>query len=579
LLFNQLLFSNKIIVDRIFTKTEPKMIQLSDINNAYVFINTTNKQVKSRIDKLTKNLQFEQFKTGQQTDNFGGIFFKRGFKEGKNTFFSIDKANDQGDYELGNFDFNPLLKLDDQLDSLISYCFVNEKGFVAGTDYLAIFNHFYYHDKDTFICSNNMFIVAALIDDAVSEEALFETLFFRFPYKNGTYFKSVKALKPYQQIFFSLNNEMKLSSFASYDDIILKDSNDISTEIDLFFSQLKNPEKLPTLLTLSGGSDSTTILSILQKRGYKTQLASYKGHNELDTKRIKKLAKKTGLPYFLIDTDKYEEQQNEELQYSFLTNGYTHAISYYHFYKNLPKKYQVFDGYSMMLGDWSDAFLNYPYRDVIKGEPIDSVLQKYFSVFDAKFLRRMSDYLDANYKNQLIDVNTPEGLRSICEYAIDFIPSKLFSRTKVSTNFGHVNVSFFQSRKFISFIEKNKLGIAKTVSARNDYPNYIVNRLPLGITAHGMDKKINSLPLSYGLSLSDMYKNDRMVYFKKKLRTVYKRILRVQHKKKAEPKTWLDIDTSNYSFLRKNVSLDFKVKRELSIFNSVYSIMEKLTQE
>jgi hypothetical protein len=94
-----------------------------------------------------------------------------------------------------------------------------------------------------------------------------------------------------------------------------------------------------------------------------------------------------------------------------------------------------------------------------------------------------------------------------------------------------------------------------------------------------MDKKINSLPLSYGLSLSDMYKNDRIVYIKKRIRSLKKKIVHGNHKKKAGNEILPDVDTNNFDFIKPNVPIDFKTGRELSIFNSVYSIMEKLKEE
>jgi len=554
------------------------MIKLSEISNSYVFIHTSNAEIIAKVEGLTAGLHFEQFEADNQENIKSGVFYEKSFKAGKNTFFSIDKMNDLGDYELDKFNFNLSHKLDNQFDSLISYCFINEKEFVAGNDYLAIFNHFFYKDQNTFICSNNVFTVAKLCNDSVSEEALFETLFFRFPYKKGSFFKNVQALKPYQQLLFSKEKGLKLSSSAKYEDLILNDESGITESTNLFFSQLKNPDKLKPLVTLSGGSDSTTILSILKKNKFEVQLASFKGHNDNDTERIQKLAKKTGFPYTFIDADKYGNSIEDELSYSFLSNGLSPSIHFYHFYKNLSEKYQIFDGYSVMLGDWSEAFLNFPYREVIKGIPIETVLQKHFSAFHPDFLKKMKTYLLDSYSGQFINVNSPEGLQKIRDYSFEFIPSKILSRVyKCNTNFGHLNVSFFQSRKFISFIHKNKFGIAATVSARLDYPGYIKNRLPLGIIAHNMDKKINRLPLSYGLSLNDMYGKNRFILVKKRLYSLRKKLYYLRHEKPSKPMPSLKFDSADFDFILPEAKLSFHTMRELSLFNSVNSIMKKET--
>jgi hypothetical protein len=136
-------------------------------------------------------------------------------------------------------------------------------------------------------------------------------------------------------------------------------------------------------------------------------------------------------------------------------------------------------------------------------------------------------------------------------------------------------VSFFQSRKFISFVHQNNFGIASTCSARKDYPGYIGNRLPLGIIANKMDKKISSLNLSYGLSLNDIYKDNWQVYLKKRTQSLNKKIYYLHHKKPVKIPQLTNISTSHYEFIKPGANLNFHTRRELSLFNSIYSIMEE----
>lgn len=551
------------------------MIQLSDLTHAYLFIHTSNENVIRKIKPLTNGLNFEQFGKELNENCFSGVFYKNKLQAENNTFFCIEKVNDLGDYNLNSFNFSKTNPLDIQFDSLLSYCFFKDNCFVAGTDYLSIFNHFYYHDQGTFICSNNMFVVANLCGDSLSENAMYDTLFFRFPYKADTYFNAVKSLKPYQQLMFSEENGLDFSSSVSYDDLLINEPGKIKDNIDHFFSQMKNPDKLEPLVTLSGGSDSTLILSILHQKGFDCKLASHKGHTETDTIKIRKLAKKTGYPYTFIDVDKHNNFHHDDIQFGFLANGFSPSIQIYYFYKDLPGTFQIFDGYSMMLGDWSDAFMYYPYRDVIKGEPIDAVIKKYYSGLNIGFLKRMKDYLMSNYQDQFVDANTPEGLQLIRQYAVRFIPGKIISRIyKCSTNFGHLNFSFYLSRKFISYIQQNQYGIASTCSARRDYPGYMINRLPLGMIAHEVNNKICKLNLSQGVSLNDMYKNDISVALKKKIHVLNFKLFDERKNIKVPRVKKISYDLSKFDFIEQGAKLSSFAIRPLSQYNSIYSVME-----
>lgn len=551
------------------------MNDLSNVTNFYLFVSTNDEKIIYRLKALSLKLNFDLFGTSFEEGRFKGIFYQKKITEGENTFYSIEKTNDLGDYHLPSIQFDKSYRLTDEFDSLLSYSFVNKNSFVAGTDYLAIFNHYYYSQSGTFICSNNMFIVAFLAKSSLSEAAMFDTMIFRLPYKADTYFNSVKSLKAFQQLRYTLENGLELSNSIVYDELLISKLLPINSIIDNFFSRLKNPDQLQSLLTLSGGTDSTLILSILQKKGFTCHLASHKGHNEVDTQRIRKLAKKTGYPYSFIDIDKNDNFANDDKEYAFLSNGFSPSIQIYYFYKDLPGKFQIFDGYSMILGDWSDAFLNYPYRDIIRGESIDSVLSRYFSGMKDDFLRLMKEYLLDSYQDRFIDVNTDLGMKSIRQYAVEFIPGKILSRIyKCSTNFGHLNTSFYLSRNFISYVDSNKYGIASTCSARHDYPGYMLNRYPLGLIGHQINNKIYRLNLSQGLSLHDIYKNDLRVLMKKKIHTLHAKLFKEWQNKKIPRVKKINYDLSKFDQIENENELNFFALRPLSQYNSIYSVIE-----
>jgi hypothetical protein len=553
------------------------MLKFSEVDNFYVFVQSTNENIKRNIKVLTSGLNFSTFGSSTQENKISGIFYKDSFTAGNNTFYNFEKVNDHRDYDLSSFDFSSSPHLDDSFDSLISFCFIKDDRFIAGTDYLSILNHYFYQDKDTFICSNNMFMVSKLCDEQPSETALFEALFFRFPYKNNTYFSSIQSLDPYQQLMFTEKNGLKISSSITYYDLILEGTNDISTDINQFFLKLNNSGNLPHFISFSGGSDSMALLSMLKKNKIDCKLASFTGHSGWDTHRIKKLSKKTGYPLLFLDTELFETSLDNELQYAFLTNGFLLSIHFYHFYKNLPQKSQIFDGYSMMLGDMSPATLYPPFVNVLQGLSIDTVLEKYFTGFSRPFTERMKDYLMTNYKDQFLNFNTPEGFKNIKQYCVEGVMSKIYSNIiKCATNHGHDNVSFYLSRKFISYIEKNGYGIASTCLGRDDYPGYVMNRKPLGEIVQKMDHKIYRLKLDQGLSFKDINENNRYRFFKKKLKALDEKIFLAIHKKKRLLPLQESIEPGYFEFINPDVPLNKYAKDSLSIFTCLRLMSDKI---
>jgi len=553
------------------------MFKLTEINNAYVFIHTSDKNVIQKANKLTLGMNFQKFGQVEEKDCLSGIFYNNSYQSGENIFFSIDKINDLGDYDLSTFQFEKQRQLDDQFDSIISYCFIQGKNFIAGTDYLSLFNQYYYHKEDTFICSNNMYVVAKLCGESISDEAIFETLFFRFPHWNSTYFTNINSLNPFQQICFNEKQGLSLSTSVTFEDLLLEGYQNVSTTIDDFFSNIKNPDNLPPLLSFSGGSDSTAVLAILKAKKIDCQLASFKGHNEWDTYRIKKMAKKAKCPLIYIDPAFSVKSEDEEFKYAFLTNGFYTGFKFYDFYKRLPQKSQIFDGYSIMLGAMSDASLYPPYSEVLQGIPLDLVFKKYYSGFDPLFLNRMKDYLTTHYQDQFVNLNSPEGLQKMAEYSVSGIKSKIYSGTlRSSLQFGHQNVNFYFSRKFISYIYTNGYGVAKTCSYRDDFPGYIVNRWPLGEIGHVTDQHIFRLQMDHGASLKDLYYNNKNIKYKKKLFMLKKKLFSMALEKQPEYFPAKSVDASYFGFVNTNSNLNKYAIESLSLLNSINRVMDRI---
>lgn len=491
-------------------------MNLSEINKFYLFISTSNSRIIAAVNQIEGIIHYKEIHSAKES--YCRMFFNNRAIAGKNEIYYNQIINNQADYDLGSIQFNELCNLDEDYDTLLSYALINEKQeFIAGTDYLAVLNHYYYHDRETFICSNNLFVVANLIGASLSEESFFEALFFRFPIGQKTFFNKIYCLRPFQQLRFSLTSVLLLSNSVSYNDLLYRTDHDVFRDIESFFIKAAKNGK-STILSFSGGSDSMTILSILLHYGQRVELASFSGHDCFDTNRIINLSRKLGINLNFINTNENNVPIENDNKYIFITNGLSPSSHYYEFYNSIPARSKIFDGYSMMLGDWSDAFLFPPFFESLKGNSFDFVLDKFLCGFNENFKVRLKDYLSGQYSWILANADDSHCINNIKNYAIEFIPSRILAGViGFSSYCGHENYSYFLSRKFINYINSNNFGITKTFSAKNDYPGYVANRIPLALIVKKMDSTIFWTNLDKGISFRDIMNSKWFVKFKREV--------------------------------------------------------------
>jgi asparagine synthetase B (glutamine-hydrolysing) len=118
---------------------------------------------------------------------------------------------------------------------------------------MGIIRHYYYSDNESFFASNNSFLVALLAEANIAPEAIYETLFFRFPYK-WSYFQNVKAINPYEYIEYNIQRkEFKIQPFSQPDNLSDYYQGSIEEGISDFWVKIK-PLQKSVKVSFSGGS-------------------------------------------------------------------------------------------------------------------------------------------------------------------------------------------------------------------------------------------------------------------------------------------------------------------------------------
>lgn len=538
---------------------------------SYLFFASSNdkicenaKRVSSSFKTITTRIENNsQFLVCYNTLLKGDIIFQKG----------INRVSDlPNDY----FEFKNIRNIND-IDTLLSYAKFDGNEFIAATDYLGLINHYYYHSNETFICSDNIFNIVKILNLNLSEEGIYETLFFRFPYSTNTFYKDIKQLEPFQQISFS-NFHLKFSNTITLTGLLFDELN-IDKSIDNFFSLFKSSDRKSDtpILSFSGGSDSMTILAILNSKNIDFRLASFEGHNSWDTNRIINLAKKYKQTLSLYNT-KWEDKAKDYNNYTYLTNGLTLSYHFQSFYSQLPKNSIILDGYSFILGDWSDAFLWPPFHKTLLGVDLFEVIEESFSSINNIHKKRMIEYLRSEYPSLFEFKEKNESLTLVQNHALSFIPSKILSSLmNVSLNFGHKNYSYFLTRQFISFTRDLNAGIFKTYSKHNKYSSDEV-KLPLALLSKKFDMKVYKQKMDSGLSFKDMSSSNYLNYLRKKRNSIERKIFNKVHSKKIELN---DPTASNLDYISEIIDFDSKElnrynKSSLDVLNKVISLEKSL---
>lgn len=493
---------------------------------------------------------------------------------GSNRYYYKSVLNDIKDYSLEDIDENSGPDLLEEFDSLLSYAFIRDDIFIAGTDYLSLFNHFYYKVEKTFICSNNIFIIAKLTESELSDEAIYETLFYRYPRKDRTFFSGIKCLRNFQKLIYSKTIGLELRGVACYRDLILAGSRNIIKDIKSFMSSINLDPDANNLLSFSGGSDSMCALAMLRNFGIQHMLVSFPGHDEWDTTRIIKLSKRLKEELLFIEP---KQTEYESLFYSFLTNGFSPSANFYSFYKDIPSVANIFDGYNTLFGDWSDAFLFPPIRDLLKGVSWEELSTKYFNGLHSGFLNNMSDYIFENCQDSFIDANSDRGLEFAQNHAIEFVPSRILSGVLMCPDhFSHRNFSFQLTRKFFTFLYSNNYGVNKTYSARKDYPGPMIKN-PLSIIVRDLDNSIYKLPMDQGISFKDMYEMNNTIWVKMKLQILKRKIYTLKMTKNiTSDKDFSHDSIMDFNFVIRKNELNSYLQQSLRTLGTVKKVIENI---
>ena len=421
----------------------------------------------------------------------------------------FQSINDLGDYNLSNISTEMLNGkfLSINWESLISLSNINADVFSCITDYWGILNHYWFKSENTFICSNNIFLVSALIKPKLDKEALYEYLFFNAPRKNKTWFENVNCLLPGQQLIYDKKNcSIKLSSGTDFSNLFTSNNkaNPVK-EIKTFFQSIQAREKRisQNKIALSAGSDSRTILACLRYFNMNPYAISFGRKDMVETQKVENLTHNLNIPWQLVSLEGFEKNfDNLFRKGTFITNGYLNPLRthYVVLYDHLNENDALFEGIlgsEFVKGEEAiGSMISLPHLDVItENSTIRISIEKYYSSLPNNFKNAMIEYISSQYQYELLDVNSSEGFESYQQFMLEFIPSRIFGGLISLLLENRVFPYYaFLSPSILKAIFNKGFGISSSASPRKDFVGPTKSLMAEALIVKALDSKIyNSL--------------------------------------------------------------------------------------
>ncbi len=515
---------------RLFDTSSLSLHQFSP--KMYCYVSTRSPRVIATLRGLAdEHVRFEEAKTESEYRTF--IFHNPAAPRAD--IISCFYINDLADYDLSRISAKLLggeFARDILGDSLIALSCANDARFACLTDFWGITTHFWHCSEDTFVCGSNVFLVAALVGSEFSREALYDYLFFAWPRKDRTWFADIRCLRPGQQLIFDLKRRAPvLSECTNFPDYLEPSSGDLIESVETFFSRANHrigPD-LTNYISLSAGSDSRTVLACMRAHRMRPHAVSFGRHDMAETKEISGLTHRLHIPWLFIDVEGFEEKfEDLFVDGTFFSNGLLNPLRthYVWLYRHIRRGNALFEGIlgsEFVKGEIAvPAMAAHPYHDVItKGSSVAASVGKYYPQLPEEFRGAMTEYIDAEYGAELLDVDSKEGERAFQLYLLENIPSRVFSAVIGIVKSNSMSPYYpFLSPSVVRAVFNNDAGMRKSLSVRKDFIGPIRSLRAEAKIVKYMDEEIFESTLDRNVSFEDVLATARAAKVRKRARDV-----------------------------------------------------------
>jgi hypothetical protein len=437
----------------------------------------------------------------------------------------LSAINDLGDYDM-NVTEAEFLASDH--DSILVKAILTENRAVLKADHFGLMPLYFYHDANTTIIANNVFLVNLFLDKPFSKDSLYDALMFKKPRFERTWFADIFRLKPDESIELNLKTNEIIKAGGEYAFKLLDQDSKLSLveEYKSFFAQALrgvNEDTTKAELSLSSGSDSRTVLAGLMYSHVPFKAKSWGEAYYRETKLIKEFVQKFGLDWDLIGFKDFagnlERYDREAFLYSSGDAPSSHIYYFNSHHKNGAKVFQGYGGSELFKGELSDGMLNDLYSDIIVNKlTLEESVNKHFADLEANVRSALTSYYKREFNSYFVDVNTGNGKRKMQEFLLEFIPGRIFSGAFATGLACGLNMyEPFFSRKVLKALYSEGGGIASRISIRKDFPGSVQSISYQAKLVKALAPQLYKTPLDRGTSFSSVEKSPLAGRLEKKL--------------------------------------------------------------
>ena len=194
-------------------------------HNNYIFISSLSSELINKANELFEGKM--NFIVSLSTNRINKLYSvnkydpKTGLicQSGMNNFDSSPVPDPEKEYQITQADIS---------HELPTWTVLKNEKLLVTSDILGLFAGFYFENEETFILSNNVFLISQLLNASFSKEAVLSSILFKKPTGNKTWFKDIFCLLPGEAANFDLNSGI-LKKYIYYSPLNLSDPSRLTS--------------------------------------------------------------------------------------------------------------------------------------------------------------------------------------------------------------------------------------------------------------------------------------------------------------------------------------------------------------
>lgn len=425
--------------------------------------------------------------------------------------------NDLGDWRLPSVGASgaPASGTNSRPDSFPSFARLEGATFICRADDWALRTHYWFSSAGTFICSNNLFLVAYLAGAPLDQTGIDEMLFFLSTIGARTLFEGVSRLRPGQRLRYeAAAGPPEISAPVEPAAELMEDGeygqNYVEAFLEFFRRARDTSPGRNAAVCASSGTDSNTVIACLRWAGFDVASYSFGFPHYYEQQWTARFSASLGIPFTrvpLLSARELEEMLDEAM---FATSGLInpYRLHYRALYQAIPQGEAVFEGTlgsQFVKGDMPvGSSFSECHAHVLKtGESPAAAVDRFLGPLPAEIRARVARTVTRDHQSLLMDISTEEGSRALRSFALNHLPGNMFAGPLLMVSDRHRLYLPYLHRPFLrALLRSGAPGFSRTTGLQARLSTAVKMRTQATIVAEA-DPRIERTVLGKGVSFRE----------------------------------------------------------------------------